>query len=396
VSARSATDRLRFLVVHPKEFPGPEANLVQTAESCRALAERGHEVFLFAGRLLEPTTEACLRQLGVEPHPDLFLVEEPSLRLRDSGRVGSIFVRATLLWYLWNLRSRKRTVLYVRTLRDSRMVRFVLFAGRRLRVPVIYEAHKIYTEKRRDQGRHEGTLRRVSRLERLVFERADGVVATHPLLYERIRAAHRPSAPMVVAENGVPLLDRTTRTPEFDLVYTGSLFEWKGVDICLDAVARIPSATLAIVGGNPAARLEELTQRAARLGITDRVTFFGQRSRAEALERLAEARVALVPLDPGFVEGERYTCPLKMLEALMRGIPLVAADTPAIRAFVEHEKTALLTPRGDIDAMASAVQRFMEDRELARRLADAGRARAMEFTFAARAAKIDAFARSLL
>ena len=393
----SKVDPLRFVYLHPMTLPGVEANLVQTAETCRALAECGHEVFLIVMRLKESPAAANLAPFDVSPHPNLHLVAEPAIRLKNASGVRSWFVRAALLWYLRGLR-RPRTVLYFRTLKDSRLARFMISAARWLRVPVVYEAHKIYAEKREDQGFHEGTLRRIRRLEERVLSKAHGVVATHPLLEERLRQTTRPRGAMIVAPNGVRRagVAGAPEAREFDAVYCGSLFAWKGVDVCLEAIARVGDTRLAVVGGNPEARLDELKEKARALGVEDRVTWFGQRPRAEALDVVARSRCALVPLDPAFEEGEKYTCPLKMLEAMVRGVPVVAADTPAIRAFVTNGESALLYPRGDADGMARAIREITSTPARAAELAAGARELALAASFQGRAATIASFADGLL
>jgi len=62
------------------------------------------------------------------------------------------------------------------------------------------------------------------------------------------------------------------------------------------------------------------------------------------------------------------------LEAWANALPVVAAAAGGVVEVVEHQKTGLLVPFGDCDAIASAIDRLMTDRALARRLGAAGRA----------------------
>ena len=387
---------LRFLYLHPVKVPDPEANVVQAAETCRALAERGHEVFLIVQKLREETREACLEALGVEPHSRLHLVEEPAVRLKNSSGLASLWVRLGLLWFLKALVKKRRTILYYRTLKDSRLARFMQTASRLLRVPVIYEAHKLYLEKRRGQGFHPGTLRRMDRLERQAVCGSRGVVASHPLLEAALKEQYLTRRPIVVVPNGVRLIRMAEVSREFDAIYAGSLFPWKGVDICLEAVARIEGCRLAVVGGNPAERLVELRARAEELGISERVTFFGQMPRVKAMELVAASAASLIPLAVGHNEGDRFTCPLKMLEAMSLGVPVVAADTPALRCFVEDGETALLYEAGSSESLAECIKRLSAQPDLAKRLQAAGREMAERFSYKARAKSIEEFSRSLL
>jgi glycosyltransferase involved in cell wall biosynthesis len=64
--------------------------------------------------------------------------------------------------------------------------------------------------------------------------------------------------------------------------------------------------------------------------------------------------------------------PNKAFQALACGTPLVTADTPAARELLADGDSALLVPAGDPEALAAAVTRLCDDRELAQRIGDGG------------------------
>ena len=392
----SAQDPLRFLYFHPVRLPDAEANVVQAAETCRALAECGQEVFLIVPKLMGESPAACLEVLGLSPHERLHLVEEPAIRLSNTSGLASLWVRLGLLWLLHSLVRRGRTVLYFRTLKDSRLARFLLMASRLLRVPVIYEAHKLYLDKREESGFHSRSLERMERLERGAVTRASAVVASHPLLELALRDRYPAPRKLVTIPNGVRALLAETGATKHDAVYAGSLFPWKGVDICLEALARLEEGTLAVVGGNPLEQLEALKARARELGLEQRVVFYGQLPRRQVFQIVAASRLSLIPLAVGHEEGDRYTCPLKMLEAMALGVPVLAADTPALRSFVTDEQDALLYPPGDVDALARCLNRLRLDQELCQHLRSNGRKLAAEFSYPIRARRVAELARSLI
>ena len=61
-----------------------------------------------------------------------------------------------------------------------------------------------------------------------------------------------------------------------------------------------------------------------------------------------------------------------MFQALACGAPVVTADTPASRELLANERSALLVPPGDADALVHALRRLATDPELARRIAAGG------------------------
>ena len=113
--------------------------------------------------------------------------------------------------------------------------------------------------------------------------------------------------------------------------------------------------------------LEDRARQTPNLGL------LGQLS-AEALAgTLARASVALVPS----LSYETFC--YAAAEALLATRPVVAARIGAIPELVEHERTGLLTPPGDAEALAGATRRALTDPE-ARVWARAGHARVIERT----------------
>ena len=90
----------------------------------------------------------------------------------------------------------------------------------------------------------------------------------------------------------------------------------------------------------------------------------------DELERLY-ARAALVAC-PSRREGFGVAC----LEAMAHGRPVVATAVGGLLDLVVDGETGLLVPTRDPAALRTALERLLADRQLRRRLGDAGRARA--------------------
>ena len=158
----------------------------------------------------------------------------------------------------------------------------------------------------------------------------------------------------------------------------GHLTPWKGHEMFLEiarAVAdRIPRSRFVVVGGSiyethgHAGYPETLRQRAAALGLSDRVAFLGIRDDipelVAGLDVLVHAPTAPEPF--GRV----------LAEAMAVGRPVVAARCGGIPEVVEDGVTGFLVPSADVGAFTAAVVRLLEDPALCRRLGDAGRRRA--------------------
>jgi len=144
-----------------------------------------------------------------------------------------------------------------------------------------------------------------------------------------------------------------------DVVAVGRLVEQKNHELAIRAITQVPGATLAIVGDGPLRA--ELERLAGELGAP--VIFTGVRRDARALMGAADVVVM-----PSRWEG----LPLSALEALASGTPLVATNVRGLRELLTDGETALLVAE-EPDALAAAIRRVLEDRELAQRLSEAGR-----------------------
>jgi glycosyltransferase involved in cell wall biosynthesis len=87
-------------------------------------------------------------------------------------------------------------------------------------------------------------------------------------------------------------------------------------------------------------------------------------------------------IDALLVTSRSEGLPYVGLDAMARGRPIVGFDVPGLRDLVEHGVTGLLAPAGDIDALASHLQRLARDPELRLTLGAAARTRVRrEFPF---------------
>ncbi|MCS7047746.1 MAG: glycosyltransferase family 4 protein [Verrucomicrobiae bacterium] len=140
------------------------------------------------------------------------------------------------------------------------------------------------------------------------------------------------------------------------IAYAGRLTKEKGVEVLMAALREVPSAEGWIVGDGPErAALEQLVRQ---WQLDDRVKFFGHLAREEAERLLEQAWVQVVPS----LWAEPFG--LVAVEAAMRGTVVVASATGGLVETVEHERTGLLVPPGNVQELARALGRLLRSREL--------------------------------
>jgi rhamnosyl/mannosyltransferase len=158
------------------------------------------------------------------------------------------------------------------------------------------------------------------------------------------------------------------------MLFAGRHVPYKGVDVLLHAL-RDTTVKAVIAGDGP--RRAAWEALAAKLGLGDRVRFTGDVPAAE-LRALLYACEALVLPSVTRAEAFGYV----QIEAMTCGKPVISTDVPSGVAWVnQHEKTGLIVPAGQPEALRAAMARMIGDAALRQRMGRAGRERVdAEFT----------------
>jgi len=166
---------------------------------------------------------------------------------------------------------------------------------------------------------------------------------------------------------------------EFVIGFLGSLKQWHGVDILLDAFRELSKKSTAyrllIIGDGPLRALVE-ARCAADLS-ADRVTISGEVAYRDVPRWLERIDVGLAPYPPLSLF---YFSPLKVLEYAAAGVPIVASASGQIAEIFTHETSALLHRPGDVAEIVEHVERLRASPALRVRLAKTAR-RAVKKTY---------------
>jgi L-malate glycosyltransferase len=183
------------------------------------------------------------------------------------------------------------------------------------------------------------------------------------------RFAGQPAGERIRHELGLPANVRL-------VVVVSRLARLKGIEVFLEAAAaltpRYPDVRFLIVGETSPpdpAYLLCLEQLSQQLGVADRVTFTGRRSDIPAV--LGAADVAVMP-------SLNEALSNVVLESMAAAAPVVATCVGGTPEALTDGATGLLVTPGHAGAIAGAVARLLDDRELAARLGRAARARIAE------------------
>ena len=162
--------------------------------------------------------------------------------------------------------------------------------------------------------------------------------------------------------------------------YIGQMIPRKGLPDLLSAFERLyatdQSVRLQMLGDGR--QRAELEAQAASMKSADAIEFLGFRS-----DRLA----LLSQFDLFVMTSSLEGIPRCLMEAMAVGVPVVAYDIPGVDQLVEHGKTGLLAPLGDVDALVDCCNQVLTNPELAHHLVANARAMVGERFSAARMAR---------
>ena len=252
-------------------------------------------------------------------------------------------------------------------------------AGRLTKTPSVFESHTVMDHEQ-VKGPRRLWLGFDRFLGRRVLKNADAVIGNDASVItlmarsgRRSRACVIPDIPALTEEVTLPARNlaqaRFRMAPDQKLVTcVGSYTRFQGLDLFFNALPHVlataPNVRFAVVGGD-ADEILRMRNALTDAGIGQSVSFPGRLQPSELAALLAVSDVLVSPRRAG------STAPIKVLDYLHSGTPVVAADTPANRAILSPDN-ALLT-RLSPEALAQGILTLCQTPQLGAELARRGR-----------------------
>lgn len=289
-----------------------------------------------------------------------------------------LFCRAlySMIWCSWMVRRKRKDlrpdVVYARTFEYDWTPWLVASA---LKCPMVLEVHSPFYLERRFRGLRESKLIKV--LDRALWRRAAMIrVVSKPvaklLATETVDPRRVRFIPYGIDAEAVP--DRPPRSAgeALRIVFVGSFYPWHGAEVLVTALAlaqsRVPNLRLSLIGDGIARRACE--RRARELGLDDTVEFTGWLPWEDVAERLKAADVAVAP----FLKIEPfYFDPVKVMEYMAFGLPIIASDIERIAEMLHFGEAGMLVKPGDAGALAEALIALADDAPRRERLGTTAR-----------------------
>ena len=263
-----------------------------------------------------------------------------------------------------------------------------LQAARARNVPFVYEIRAFWEDAAVDQNKTRPASPRyfVSRqLEGYVARRADSVVGIARHILDDLRTRGIAAEKLFHVPNGVDAerfvaLPRDTKlfselrlNGDPVMGFIGSLYRYEGIAWLVRAVAELRrrgvALQLLIVGQGEA--MPEVQAAIREAGARDYVRAVGQVSHDQVERYYSLMDVMVYPRRR--IRLTELTTPLKPLEAMAQGKPVLASDVGGIRELVEPEIPCMLFQPDDMDDFCSKAAQLFSSELLRRQVGEAGR-----------------------
>ena len=363
---------MKIVYLARRPIPSVNAHSVQIVKMSEAFGKLGHDVLLLTHRGDDEAGHVYGRY-GVDESFSIESFPKRSRSLLPKWRFGAYMLR--------HPRVRAADLFFGRDI-------FSLTVAARLGKPVIFEAHAIPPR---------GTLR--WRLLRKLFasKNFSHLVCVTSTLAETYRANFKSlkAKTIVVVPNGAAEFrpgpepaDWPGRPRATQIGFVGRPYAGKGIELMASAAARMPECDFHIVGAGEA-DVDWIED-----GFPPNMHFHGYQPHGKLGGYQRRFDIAVAPyceqvMNASDMESAAITSPLKLLEYMAAGLPVIVSDLPGVRDILSGDDVAAIVPPGDLDALVRAIRRLAGDPKLRRRLGTAARRRFLErHTLEARARQV--------
>ncbi len=228
-------------------------------------------------------------------------------------------------------------------------------------------------------GISQSTLDKTRAIELHCANEADAIVTPSYSIKENLIGLGIDEDKITVIHNGADLceqeISRPADAPEHYLIYVGALQTWQGVEVLLKAFAKlkdIDNLKLVICSSTKRRGMKNYKKLATRLELDDSIIWHERLPKAELRQWLKHATLSLAPLAECERNLDQGCCPLKILESMALGIPVIASDLPSVREIITDGETGILVRPERPEVLARTIRVALDHPEYTNKIAQAG------------------------
>ncbi|MCK5026825.1 MAG: glycosyltransferase [Candidatus Pacebacteria bacterium] len=335
-----------FFIVGTR-MPTEKANGYQVAMMCTQYASLGYDVTLVVPRRKNPIKESVFDFYGLK---ETFLIKKIGLIdfIVFSKFIGSLAYWFHVVYFLFMLsfiKMEKGSVVYTRNPE-------VVWLGNKKGCTTVYECHDWFGKRKK--------------LSLWFLKQANLIVTTNNIIRERFLEHGFDESKIIKAANAIDIstFDILTEKKEARkklslpeegsvVVYTGHLYERKGVHVLAEAAKKLPPhTTVYFVGGTD----KDVALFAEKYKNISSIKVVGHRPHAQMPLWQKAADVLVLPNIAGHATSKYYTSPLKLFEYMASKRPIIASNLPAVLEIVNSETALIVDPENSQELKETIVK----------------------------------------
>jgi glycosyltransferase involved in cell wall biosynthesis len=239
------------------------------------------------------------------------------------------------------------------------------------------------------------TLQKIEDLELFCLQHADAIVVPSDILRHLLLKKGIPEQKITKISNGaiVPQnLLKPADSPTNYLIYFGALQSWQGIEILLRALVllRDKEDLFLVLCSSLKEKFSRPYQKLAeKLGIASKIIWKHQLPKNELQNWIYGAKLSIAPLTECKRNIEQGCNPLKIIESMACGVPVVASDLPVSREIITQNIDGKLVRAGRPDELARTIRMLLEEQEFCQNMGKNARQTIIEkFTWAEKQQKL--------
>lgn len=347
----------KIIYVSRITIPKRNAHTIQMFKTAASFAEQGVEVVLYVKRNKFKDGKDAFEYFGLHAKENVQIKTIP-LPFRFHKKWITLFAS------LRSLFEKRGTVFYVRGYKlANEMIRFRWLH----RLPVFVELHYINIKPS------------YAKLASRVHKYADGLILAWKADKTFIAGScintptiHAWFATEPVENHAYSFLKRT------GIYYVGNFYKSHQMDMLFEAMKHVEGERLILVGGNHKEDISRTMDYVKNIGVAEKVVFNGYAEPKEIKNILKTARLAVMTTHYG----------IKLTDYLSSGLPIIAPDHPLLREILHNGEDCVMFQPGNPEALASAINKVLENPEPAETLARNAYETSQKYTWQKRAEKI--------
>jgi glycosyltransferase involved in cell wall biosynthesis len=217
------------------------------------------------------------------------------------------------------------------------------------------------------------SLANIKELEKICLSQADAIVVPSEVLRQFLVKQGVANHKITCITNGAtvpapplpsPAEEGVKGLPENYIIYFGALQSWQGIEVLLRAFALLrdnEDLYLVICSSLKEKFSRNFQKLAEKLGISSHILWQHRLSKTELQSCIFGAKLSVAPLTECSRNLEQGCCPLKILESMACGIPVIASDLPVTREIItQHENGKLVRADRPAD-LSRAIRLLLEE-----------------------------------